>query len=307
MLTFFLFLLLALAFWILQYCQQKFDVSLTMPIEYKNIPAGVTLDTIIPRALQVQVQDKGTSLLSYHFKKKYDPITIDLSDLDLKKTKYVLPENDLANEISQHLLSSTSLSGYIPRQLTISYHPLAQKQVPVLLNGYIHPAMGYMVFDTIRFDPPTVTVYGMADVLDNINGVLTEKIQWEGIDKPQNKKIKLIAPEYTKINQQSAELSVSIVEYTEKMLEIPVNCINIPSDFTVRFFPSSVEVVCQVALSQYVEIQESSLEICVEFQQLLQNKTYSFPVELCKKPSWLKNYRIAPEQVEFLIEKKPDI
>ena len=307
MLTFFIFFLLAFIFWLLQYCQQEFEVSLAIPVEYKNIPIGVVLDTIIPHSMQVQIRDKGTTLISYFLKKKYDPIAIDLENLDLQKTIYTLPEADLEKEIGRLLLSSTVLSGYNPRQFNIAYYPLEQKQVPVLLNGYIHPAIGYMMFDTIQLEPATVTVYGMADVLANVTDVLTETIQWEGIDKSIKKKLRLFTPEHTTINAQWTELLVDIVEYTEKTLEVAVNCHNIPPQFTVRFFPSTVEVICPVALSQYVEMQESSLEICVEFQQLLQNTTDSFFAELSKKPSWLKNYRIMPEQVEFLIEKKSDI
>ena len=307
MLTFFIFILLAFVFWLLQYCQQDFDVNLNLPVEYKNIPVGVALDTIITNTMQVKIRDKGTTLLSYFLNNQYDPIAIDLEDLDLQKTRYTMPEADLEKEIARHLLSSTTLAGYNPRHLSIAYFPLEQKQVPVLLNGSIHPTVGYMLLDTVRFDPPTATVYGMADVLANITGVMTENIQWEGIDKSIKKKIKLLTPEHAAVNVQWTELCVSVAEFTEKSLEVSVNCRNIPPQFTVRFFPSTVEVVCQVALLQYVEIQESNLEICVEFQQLLQNTTDAFVAELCTKPSWLKNYRIIPGQVEFLIEKKPDI
>ena len=307
-LVFFGFVVLAFSFWALQYFNDKFEFEVPIKVDYEHIPAGIALFDELPQEITLHVQDKGSAYLSYMKRKRNRSlfITIDLGTVSLDKTSYLIDRTELYSLITEKLLATTQLKSYFPNIIEINYSPLAQKEMPVTINGTISPAFGYLFLDSIRIEPAQVEVYGSKNTLDTLHEIQTVPINYTDIDKNWTVSADLQVPEGIRLSVDRVELSVTIEEYTEKTFELPVICFNIPANRKVHFFPSSVELGVKVGLSKYSQLSKTYFEIAVNYNDLIEKKTANCSLTLTRKPIWLENYRITPNVIEFLIEQKKD-
>ena len=304
-LTFLFFLLLAFGFWLLQSLQQPFERVIVIPIHYTNIPNEIVLNNNVPAEIKVTVRDKGTALLKYTVsKKRYEELEINLEKIDRKKSVYIVSSKELVTEISNYLLPNATLVSSVPDFLNIEYQSLQKKELPIALSGKLTPSSGYMLIDTALFTPSKVYAYGAKTILDSISFIYTENISIADIQSPITKSVKLMAPRGINLDRAEVELNVSAEEFTEKIIQVPVICRNLPQNYKIHIFPSSVEIICSVALVNYGKIDVINFEIGIDYFDLLKSQNYTANVTLMKKPGWITSYRINPEKVEFLIEQK---
>jgi hypothetical protein len=307
-LVFFSFVILASSFWALQFFRQKIEFEIPIWIQYAHVPTGIVLSGNPPQQITLHVQDKGSAYLSYFIKRRKQSLSIiiDLKTISLSKTSYVIDQMVLRDLISEKLSVETQIKSFSPDKIEINYSPLAQKELPVTINGTISPASGYLFSDSIRIEPDRVIIYGEKNVLDTLLEIQTLPLNHSNIDKNRTISAVLQIPEGIRLSVNQAELSVKVEEYTERTFELPVICYNTPSNRKVHFFPSTVELSVRVGLSKYSLLSKSSFEIAVNYNDLAWKNTANCSLTLTQKPPWIESYRIAPNMIEFLIEQKSD-
>jgi hypothetical protein len=307
-LLFFNFVILASGFWTLQYLRQRFEFEVPIEVRYAHIPAGIALSGNPPQEITVYVQDRGGAYLRYLTGKRKQSlfITVDLGVIPSDRTSYVVDQAALRNRISELLLGSTQITSLSLDRIEINYYRLLQKELPVVINGTISPAQGYLLMNSIRIEPAQVVVYGGKDVLDSLRKIQTVPLDYTITDKDWTVSAGLQMPEGTQLSDNQVKLSVTIEEYTEKIFKLPVVCKNTPSNRRVHFFPSTVELSVSVGLSKYAQLTEPDFEIAVDYNDLIEKSTANYSLTLTQKPPWLESYRIAPDIVEFLIEQTHD-
>jgi YbbR domain-containing protein len=185
--------------------------------------------------------------------------------------------------------------------------PKRGKEVPVRIVGSLLPAPGYRFIDTLRIEPPTVWVYGEEAILDTLKWIQTIPVHVEKIQKSLHFQTKLQVPRGLSAPVRKVSVSADLEEYAEKRMEIPIVCLNLPEEVEVRFFPSAVEAGCYLSLADYGRLKADDIEIGVDYGRLMRNDGTSISLSVLRKPSWLDNCRITPENVEYLIEQKRNL
>jgi hypothetical protein len=307
LLVFFSFVVLAFAFWLLRYYQQKFEIELSVPLHYEHVPDNLVLADSLPEMINLKIQDKGTVLLNYIFSKNWNAIGFDLKNISLQQSPYLLQRNMISNKLYDHLSPTTQLISFYPENITIHYYPLKMKELPVVLSGTISPAPGYVLVDSATINPSVVTVYGNLQTLDTLRVIRTEPLRKQNINKPVDVSLDLQIPYGIRTSTEKVKLKVNVEAYTEKSFEIPVVSNNLPENLYIRFFPSTVTLICQVPLSKYTQLTEKDLEVSIDYNDLKRNKNALLPLRLSKKPKGLINYRLLPDRVEYLIEQKRNL
>jgi len=307
-LVFLSFVGLASCFWALQYVRQPFDFEVPLKVSYTHIPAGIALLENPPQEITLHLQDKGIAYLNYLInrrKKRSLSITVDLNAISHFKNSYIIDQTTLRNLIDSKLSATTQLKMYSPDMIEISYSLLAQKEAPVVINGTISPAAGYL-FDSILIEPAWVAVYGNKATLDTIHEIRTQPVNYKNINKNWTVSTSLQTPEGVHLPVDNVKLSALVEEYTEKTFQLPVVCHNMPFNRNVRFFPSMVELVVRVGLSKYTQLTQSNFEIAVNYNDLYEKNTANCSLTLTRKPLGVESYRIVPNVIEFLIEQKSE-
>ena len=181
------------------------------------------------------------------------------------------------------------------------------KEIPVRINGSLSPANGYRFVDSLRIEPAKVWVYGNEKMLDTLQWIQTEPVKTDKIQNDVDLTLKLHAPKGLHIIAPKVRITAQIEEFAEKKIDLPIICRDCPDDVYVRFFPSTVEILCYISLNNYADLKAEDLEIGVNYDELIKNEGVTILLTLFRKQQWLTDYRIIPESAEYLIEQKREI
>lgn len=299
-LIFFFFILLSFGFWMLQSLQQDYEIELSIPVRYKNVPPDVAFTSTPVDVIRVKVKDKGSVLLNYTVGRNFVPIEISMKK-NAPSGELKLSRKDLESDIQKQLMATTSLIGFEPQTITLKYNPREKKEVPVIFNGEIQTEPGFLI-DTVMLTPSTVEVYASKAVLDTLVSVRTKYVVIKRAKKKVTENITLEKMDGITASPDVVTLIVQVEEYTEKTLEIPVICSDLPPHLTLRTFPSTVQLTCNVPLSRFKDITENDFLVDIKYADLEKNLNGVLPVTLEKKPSWVKQVSLYPEKIEFVLE-----
>lgn len=301
--TFCAFVLLAFGFWLMQSLKQEYEIELSVPIRYKNIPPSVHFTEDRPEKLVVKVKDKGNVLLNYLLGgRSLSPVEINLKNLPLKeREKLLVSKQDIEADLLKQLIATTTLISFEPQQVRVTYGKLVSKEIPVVFDGKVQLDPGFQVSDTIRLSPATVKVYAGQGAFDSISVLKTVYTEWKA-NKEIIQLVKVVVPKGLTIDPQEVTVTIPIEEYTEKTLSIPVLCLDLPPQYTVRTFPSSVNVICSVPMSRFKDLSEMDFGVSISFNDLKDSKSGLVALKLFKKPEWVTTATLSPNQIEFLLE-----
>ena len=301
---FIFFLLLSFGFWLLQSLQQDYERRIELPLRYKNVPSEWVLSEGNPEKVSILLRDKGTTLIYYSWRANFNPVDISLSGLSrLSGNSLSVAGSILETAVSKQLISSTSVVSIDPREIILRYDSLSSRILPVVENINITTKPGYQVSDSIKLSRPEVRLYGSRSVLDTLNEIRTKLVFLENASKTKELTAQLDLPEGVKSDYETVKLTIPIEEFTEKKINLPVLCHDIPHNYVLRLFPSTVEVTCNVPVSQFRELTEEKLEIIISFKEFRDyQSTGKIPVRLTKKPSWVMTTAVLPQELEFIIE-----
>ncbi|MDR1330682.1 MAG: YbbR-like domain-containing protein [Tannerella sp.] len=305
-LIFFCFVLLSTGFWYLESLQEEYEIEVGMPVKYKNVPQDVVLSADNPQSLLIRIRDKGTVLINYLWFNSFSPIEVDMKDvLSGKRSEAVAERRLLESAISRQLIASTSLLSIDPPTIRVDYTELIHKDITVSADVDIQTDPGFQISDAIRINPTKVHVYAESAILDTLLVIETESIELKRANKTVTHTVRLKPIPNARMEPEKVEVTIPIEEFTEKRFQIPVECKNLPDNYDLRVFPSTVEVVCNIPMSKYKDLERSDIEIRMSFQEFDSNRVSGgLPVRLTKCPEWLVTPLVNPYTVEFILEQK---
>ncbi len=300
-LIFLCFVLLAFGFWLMQSLQQEYEIDIQVPIKYKNIPPDIAFTQTLPEAIAVKVKDKGSVLLNYSLGRGFSPLETDMNTQQ-ETGHLIVSQAEIESSIKKQLIATTSLIKFEPQAIDISYSKREQKEVPVIFNGSVQTTPGVKIAGEILIRPHTVHVYANNLILDTLQTVRTLFTEIRKSNKTVQRTIQLQPIPGATIEPTSVDVTIPIEAYTDKTVEVPVVCTDVPPHYTIRMFPSVVKVSCSVPLSHFKEITPDDFEIRIHFADLEQNVSGTLPLQLNQKPEGVDVAHITPDKIEFILE-----
>ena len=299
-----LFLLLSFGFWFLQTLQQDYERRIELPLRYKNVPAEWVLSEDNPKTISVLIKEKGTILLYYLWNGRFNAIDISISGLSkVSDTTLQVPGRMLETELSKQLIASTSVISFEPREIELHFDLLGSRTIPVSVQVSVATKQGFQLSGNITVSHPEVRLFGSSKILDTLKEVKTKPVALDNVSKTKELTAQLDLPAGIKSEIESVKLTIPVEEFTEKKVRLPVQCPDIPSNYTLRMFPSSVEVICHIPLSQFRELTAEKLDVIIPYREFSENQaTGKIAVRVTRKPSWVTNLLVVPGELEFIIE-----
>ncbi|MFV0419522.1 MAG: YbbR-like domain-containing protein [Dysgonomonas sp.] len=303
-LTFLFFILLALIFWLMQVWRQKFDSDLNIPVKYVNVPDSIIFENELPTNIVARIKEDGATIFRYYFTRSKDSLVVDIREIVNSTQERVIKDRSFEELIRTKLFNTTELLSYTPARLSYPYAILHQKKLPVIYDGYVSLASGHLLDGDMTLQPDSVLAYGSRSALDTLHYAHTLDDTLKNVTSGRRVLVVMREMKGVKFAPNSVELTIPVDEFNQKIVEVPVVCVNLPENLNIKFFPSSVKIPFFVGLKRYNQITAEDFKVIVNYNDIKDFKETSMPVRVTESPDYVQTKLPIPSEVEFVLEQK---
>nr|WP_297161906.1 YbbR-like domain-containing protein [uncultured Dysgonomonas sp.] len=287
----------------MQIYNQYFETSINIPIKYVSVPDSIIFQDSLPSQINLRIKDNGFSMFKYYFKKR-DTLRLDVSAIINSSSSKVLQGSTFDMYVRKALPVSTQILNYDPVRISFNYAILEYKKVPLIFDGQINLSPGYFLNSDIRIIPDSVMAYAAKPDLDKLMFAYTVNDTISGLNSDKRIPFKLASVKGIRFVPDIVNIDVPVEAYTQKNVEVPVECLNLPENLNVKFFPSRVKLSFFVGVSEVDSIKIKDFSVAIDYDGIKDSKQVSVPVRITSSPSYVRNLTISPPNVEFIFEYK---
>lgn len=289
-------MLLSGMLWLLITLSQTYSTQVTVPVSYANLPSDKVLAHPLPDKLLMYVKSSGINLLWY-FTLSGRVVQIDYNRLFGRKVNTF----NLVNQFSAQL-SNVEIQEIKPDTIYFVFEKKAEKRVPVKMNYDIttNPAFD---LKTVLGKPDSILVTGPASFIDTLTQWPSNVVKYRHINQNYSGKTDLLQPALSSVilSAYAVDYTVTVEEFTEKTLSIPIEKLNLPADISLFMYPQNATVVFQVGISEFDQIEPYYFKAVANFEKTDFKTEKQVPVLLVEKPINVRNVRFSPQVAEFMI------
>ena len=304
--TFILFSFLSVIFWFMTKLSKEYDSSIKYPVSYINLPSNKLLQEKPSEYIDVRIKATGFKLIS----SKVSPrkLTIDASNIYGKSlTNYYLLLSQQKLSVQKQLNTGVKVAYFIKDSVHFKLGVLNQKKVIVKLISDLLFEEGFELNNSISIQPDSILLTGPKLTLDTISFVSTGLLQKKELNVSINEFLDI--KEFNPDSNVSAEkdkvlITASVERFTEGSVEVPIKVINIPDGKQINTFPKFVKVTYRIAISNFNKIDSSTFLIECDYGISENNNLPYLIPKLIGSSSMIKNARISPQKIDFLINKQ---
>lgn len=296
------FFALSVIFWLLINLSKTYTSQIELDVSYTALPNEKVMQETPLEVLNATVTTTGFNLIRYKISNR--KVQVNLNKIAYKSgTFYYILPNAQKFDLQEQLLADTQLDQILQDSVFLSLGSNASKKVPVKLNANIVFKSGYNYVNTVSLTPDSITVLGPQEQLDTLRFISTELLENQEVSEDINSEVALAKPENVRwtYSKDQIEVFARVDKFTEGKIKAPFKVVNLPKDAQVTTFPSEVEVVFQVGLSNYSKVTPETFEIICDYQESLNNKLDYLIPEVHRFPGLVSNIKVIPSKIEFLI------
>lgn len=303
--TFFVFLCLSILFWLLIKLSKNYTSYVIFDANYINLPIDKVVQNDPINEIEVLIESTGFNLLKY--KLKHNNITFDLSKIAYKSGNdyYYLP-NKNTSELSKQMNLETEIKRFVQDTIHFKLGVNKRKKVPVILDAEIHFKLGYNFVENLTIFPDSVEIIGPEIQLTNISSIATKKVNLIDVSSKIEKEVLLDISKYKNIvfSENKIKIKAEVDKFTEGSLKVPFKIENLPDSYQITTFPSEVNVIYKVALSNFNKITQDNFEIICDYNETLKNNSSHLIPKFKNQNILITSAKIVPNKIEFLIQEK---
>lgn len=305
-LIFIICLFIASFFWLLIKLSDVYTVNYSFGIKYNTPPSSLRLTKIVDSTLDLRLTARGFAILKLNLFNDMDILDINLSNYSIDKkdgSEYALYTQELVNTLSE-LVNVDEKDIKLSRTVLIfEMEKAGEKLLPVIPDYDIKFTEPFDLYRDVIVSPEKIKVYGPQKILDSLFFIVTDKLILENVISSQVKKVELDNPYPDLLTFEDREilLTFEVEKFTESELVVPVNLSSI--GYEIKTFPSQVTVYYKVAQKDYNEVRPHQFNIIPIADDLSITHAKKLPLRIDKEPDFVRNLRMDPREVEFLIIK----
>ena len=303
--VFLIFLGLSAIFWFLQTIQENTEVTLSYRLIIEDMPNDVVFTSDMPSEINVSYSSKGWNAFYYKFMRNDNPeIVINFKDVNQKSGKVIIDANTLRRAVMRKKPQGMTFKTTSPNKIEAYYSNGQHKRVPVIFNGRVSTTAGRYQCGTILM-PDSVDIYAPKHIYGSINHVKTENVTYTDLEDTLQTRLALLVPRGAKAIPDSVDTRICVDIFTDKTLQATVYSENVPHNKLIRTFPLKVNVTFLVSATLYDEINASDFLLAIDYKEL-SSDSKRCRIHVRQKPGNIRNLRISPETVEYIIEQSTE-
>ncbi|MEN8858125.1 MAG: CdaR family protein [Flavobacteriaceae bacterium] len=284
---------------------KEYDTTIKYPISYQNLPNDKLLQEDPLSEIDVHIKATGFKLISAEIFPKN--LLIDASNIYSKSINdYYLLLSQQRLSLQKQMRTGVQIDHFINDSIKFNLGLLKVKKVPVKVATDITYSSGYELNGVLQVSPDSITINGPEFILDTIHFVSTTLLQKKGINNSIDQELMIKnfdASSNVKFNQKKVAVKALVEKYTEGTFEVPFEIVNLPEGMTINTFPKLVKITFRVALSNFNKVDASSFVIECNYKMSNENSLSYLIPRLVEKSSLVKNTKISPLKIDYIINK----
>lgn len=305
-LIFIICLFIASLFWLLIKLSDVYSVNYTFTVKYNNVPSSMRMTTVVDTTLDLSLTARGFAILKLNLFNDMEILDINLANYNIIKeenSRYSIYTQELITTLSELVNVDEKDISLSRARLVFEMEKTGEKEVPVIPNFDIKFSDQYDLSSEVKTNPEYMIVYGPQKALDTLLFISTNELVL--VDVNGNKTIDVGLrnpnPELFSFQNDKVELSFEVEKFTESELVVPINVSNI--SYEIKTFPSQVSVYYKVAQKDFNEVRVHQFNIVPLVDNLDIIHAKKLPLKVINQSDFVRNVRIVPQEVEFLIIK----
>lgn len=290
--------------WLTRALSKEYATELTVKVEYVGIPSDLGWVTPLPEIWSVKVSSYGFGLLGNKYFSTHDAVVVDLSRLS-REGKVEIETLDFASSVARQLGSDNQILEIEPRVINSELSMNRSKLVPIHTPITTDLPAGFFVSPSIVSSPDSVLVTGPMLLLDTLRWIETEPVVVSLESSKEPIETTLVPKNGVSIPEDPVSLTVSIDEFTEGHLVVPIQHLDISETQFIRTIPDSTKITFQVGLKDYESLTQSDFTIEPEVPENVSLESlYKLRLKIVMSPENVQNLQIDPARVEFILVNK---
>ena len=300
-LVFLVFLAISIVFWFMQSIKEATEISITYALKIDNLPKKTIYTSEMPDEITVNYSGKGWDAFYYKFmKNEPHELNINYNDLNVTANKIIIDANAFRRAIAKRTPKGIEYKSTTPNKVEVYYSNGVCKRVPVLFDGKATTTAGRYLCGTI-IKPDSVDVYAPNTLLNKVSHIKTEHLVFKELEDTISSKVALQVPNGMKVLPDSVEATLCVDIFTDKTVQIPIYSVNVPNSKIMRMFPLKANVTFLVSATLYDNITADDFLLVVDYKET-RNNSKRCKLYVRQQPKEIRNLRISPEYVEYVIE-----
>lgn len=296
--VFSVFLVIATFLWWVIALNDEGQTDVRMPVRLTHVPDSVTIVSPVPASMSVSLMARGSQLLKYGWGTAPD-FNIDFR-LYRSGSYLRLTEADV-KAIARQTLTGSQIVVVSPDSLNIAFTSHPPVLLPVKLDYKVSPGPQVTLAGSPEISLDTVRVYTVGNRSPEVSFISTEPVVFNSINESVTRKVRLIAPPNSRVIPDSIDVTVNVEPLIFKTRRISVESTNVPSDERLITFPSQVDVMYMIPVSDYLD-KEPRIRVVADYNSI-SPKTGKVRLRIAEASKDLQNVQIATDSAEYIIEK----
>lgn len=303
-------LLISTILWsLLKFSEKRVD-DIEVDLKFTNFPSEKVLVSNVPKSISVTIETQGFDLLSKSIGFKNAEIEVDLSKVkSIKKgaefVYYWLPRNNTS--ILERVIGSKLKNAQAPSKtdsVKLFFSNISTKKLNVGFDYKLSQSKDLFVIKSPLISPEKVVVRGAESILSKLDTIYTERAEFEVLEENLDADYRLILPFGVDSSfDDSVRVFVGVEALKEHVFEVPITIKGAPDSLDFKLFPSEVEIVFTCGSSELTAITPMDFKAEVDYIDV-KSEFKKLNVELTQSPSFIKDIKLEPASVEYIIKSK---
>lgn len=292
-------ILIAFILWLLNALSKEYEGHITVSVDYYNLPEDKVLVRDVQNNVQLRVRAVGFNLLWSELNLLTAEARINFANHADKE--YVVVEDALANQLA----TTYTVLDAQPDTINFAFGEQMTRQVPVTLKRDISFAQQFYFADSVHVQPDSITLAGPKKIVDTIPSWPTVQMTETELDETIEREVALQEPSITSLELSRSEVMcrIPVEQFTEREMKVRISKRNVPQDVEVVILPNKVTLTFLVGLSKYENVSKDQFNVVADFSSINVQNNKQIDVEVRSNPSFVRNIRLTPETVNYMIYK----
>jgi len=303
--TFVIFIIISAIFWLLIKLSQEYSQTYNMEVTYSDIPMNKLLTQRIDSTVRFNITARGFYLVELSLLQP-DALIIHLKNYTIQKADeniYYISTLSLKEKIAKILGIDPTLISFSKNVLSFKLEKLYSKKVDVVGDINLSFEGSYNLYKPLSIMPKKITIYGSQAALDTISGIKTKHLVLTKIKENRliNVELNNPNPDIFRIEPNKADIDMQVEKFTQSSMEIPISTASGKSH--IETFPKRVKLYYSVALKDFEKVKANQFLVAPSLSNIDLKKAHKLHLYINKSPAFVRNTRLEPSDVEFILVK----